>query len=51
VYFSHLTNDDYKEILNPPTDDDGYVHKFYLSEDTKMLVEVISMAIKNKSHS
>lgn len=49
VSFSHLTKDDFEEILNPPTDKDGYVHKFYLSEDTKMLVEVISTAIKKKS--
>lgn len=51
VYFSHLTKDDFEEILNPPTDKDGYVHKYYLSEDTKMLVELISTVIKKKSHS
>lgn len=49
VYFSHLTIDDFKEILNPPTDDDGYVHKYYLSENTKIIVELISDLIKKKS--
>lgn len=28
------------EINNPPTDDDGYVHKFYLKEETKSMIEV-----------
>lgn len=31
-----------EEINNPPTDDDGYVHKFYLKEDTKDLIEIIT---------
>jgi len=49
VCFSHLTKDDFKEILNPPTDTDSYVHKYYLSEKTKILVELISDLIKRKS--
>ncbi|MBX8942556.1 hypothetical protein [Lysinibacillus sp. K60] len=32
VYFSHLTKDDFKEILKPPTDGEGYINKFYLSD-------------------
>lgn len=51
VYFSHLTKDDFKEILKPPTDADGYVHKYYLSENTKILVELISDLIRKKSRS
>jgi len=31
-----------EEINNPPTDDDGYVHKFYLQEGTKSLIEVLT---------
>ena len=31
-----------EEINNPPTDGDGYVHKFYLKEETKSLVEVLA---------
>lgn len=51
VYFSHLTKDDFNEILNPPKDDDGYVHKYFLSENAKILVELISDLIKRKSRS
>lgn len=31
-----------KEILDPPTDSEGYVHKYYLKESTKSFIEVIS---------
>jgi len=51
VYFSHLGKEDFQEILNPPTDKEGYVRKYYLSENTKMLVELISTLIKKNSHS
>ncbi|UUV23852.1 MULTISPECIES: hypothetical protein [Lysinibacillus] len=51
VYFSHLTKDDFEEILNPPTDKDGYVQKYYLSESTKVLVEMVSELIRRKSRS
>ncbi|MGE7951649.1 hypothetical protein [Lysinibacillus xylanilyticus] len=51
VYFSHLRKEDIKEILNPPTDKDGYVHKYYLTESTKMLIEIISDVLKKKSRS
>lgn len=39
-----------EEILNPPTDDDGYVHKFYLKDGTKDLIELLtSCEIDDKS--
>lgn len=31
-----------EEILNPPTDDDGYVHKYYLKEGTKNFIEFLT---------
>lgn len=31
-----------EEMLNPPTDKDGYVHKYYLNNDTKLMVELLS---------
>lgn len=49
VYFSHLTKDDFEEILNPPTDKDGYVHKYYLTDSTKILIEIVSDVIMKKS--
>lgn len=51
VYFSHLRKEDIEEILNPPTDKDGYVHKYYLTDSTKTLIEFISTVIEKKSHS
>ncbi|KAB8126920.1 hypothetical protein F9U64_19055 [Gracilibacillus oryzae] len=33
--------DIYEEINNPPTDKDGFVHKYYLQETTKGLIEVL----------
>ena len=35
-----------EEILNPPTDKDGYVHKYYLNDDTKLMVESLSRITK-----
>lgn len=35
-----------EEILNPPTDKDGYVHKYYLDDDTKLMVESLSKIMK-----
>lgn len=29
-----------EEINNPPTDKDGYVHKYYLKDGTKSIIEV-----------
>ena len=31
-----------EEINNPPTDGDGYVHKYYLTDGTKSLIEVLT---------
>lgn len=30
-----------EEINNPPTDKDGYVHKYYLKDGTKDLIEFL----------
>lgn len=30
-----------EEIKNPPTDKEGYVHKYYLKDGTKDLIEVL----------
>lgn len=30
-----------EEIKNPVTDKDGYVHKYYLSEDAKSFIETL----------
>lgn len=38
----NIPEDLLKEILNPPTDDDGYVHHFYLKEETKSLIELLT---------
>lgn len=35
-----------EEIINPETDKDGYVHKYYLTDDTKLIAESLSMVIK-----
>lgn len=35
-----VTEEMVEEINNPPTDNDGYVHKYYLNEFTKHLIEV-----------
>lgn len=37
-----IPKDILEEILNPPMDDDGYVHKFYLKEETKFFIEVLT---------
>lgn len=39
-----------EEILNPPTDKDGYVHKYYLNDNTKLMVESL-YRIKQMSRS
>lgn len=35
-----------EEILNPPTDKDGYVYKYYLMDSTKSIAESLSIVIK-----
>lgn len=35
-----------EEILNPSTDKDGYVHKYYLMDSTKSIAESLSIVIK-----
>lgn len=35
-----------EEILNPPTDKEGYVHKYYLNDSTKIMVESLASAMK-----
>lgn len=30
-----------KEITNPVTDEEGYVHKYYLSDGAKILIEIL----------
>ncbi len=42
VSMSTIPKDILEEILNPPTDDDGYVHKFYLKEGTKFFIELLT---------
>lgn len=31
----------YKELIDLPTDDDGYVHKYYFTDEAKVLIEVL----------
>ncbi|MEK4715355.1 hypothetical protein MKX62_21540 [Sporosarcina sp. FSL K6-5500] len=38
----NIPEDVLEEILNPPTDDDGYVHQFYLKEETKFFIELLT---------
>lgn len=35
-----------EEIDNPVTDKEGYVHKFYLKEETKSLIEILTFKEK-----
>jgi len=51
VSFFDVPREDFEAILNPPTDKDGYVHKYYLTDSTKMLVELISDVLMKKSRS
>jgi len=37
-----LTEEHYEEILNPPTDKDGYIHKFYLTDSTKIFLDIFA---------
>lgn len=32
----------YEEIKNPPRDKDGYVHKYYLTDEIKGLIEALT---------
>lgn len=36
-----LPEEHYKEIIAIPTDEDGYVHKYYFTDEAKMLIEII----------
>lgn len=42
ISVSRIPKDILEEILNPPTDDDGYVHKFYLKEGIKFFIELLT---------
>lgn len=35
-----------EEIINPETDKDGYVHKYFLTDDTKLMIESLSRIMK-----
>ena len=39
-----------EDILDPPTDKEGYVHKYYLTDDTKLMVESLSRVMKYASN-
>ena len=40
----------YEELINPPTDEDGYVHKFYLTDEAKILIEVFTDNINRTNY-
>lgn len=42
THTSKIPKDILEEILNPPTDQDGYVHKFYLKDETKLFIELLT---------
>ena len=37
-----IPKDILEEILNPPLDNDGYVHKFYLKDETKLFIALLT---------
>lgn len=45
VSFFDVPEEYFETILNPPTDKEGYVHKYYLTDDVKLFVESLMRVI------
>lgn len=39
--FHNIPVEIYEEVNNPVTDSEGFIHKYYLSDDVKSLIELI----------
>ncbi|QJT71682.1 hypothetical protein [Psychrobacillus phage Spoks] len=40
----------YKELIDLPTDEDGYVHKYYFTDEAKVLIEILVDNIKRTNY-
>ena len=50
VSIHDLPEEHYKEIMAIPTDEDGYVHKYYFTDEAKMLIEIIDDMINSTNY-
>lgn len=40
----------YEELINPPTDEVGYVHKYYFTDEAKFFIELLSEEINRTNY-
>lgn len=50
VSIHDIPKEQYKEIISIPTDEDGYVHKYYFTDESKMLIEIIIDMINSTNY-